>query len=80
MQSVVVVYKTNSWHSYASRDLIGIASDMHKAIQICKSQAKKEACKISKEQLFNLKNIKQTQGYSGEGEMLLEVVQVNTLV
>lgn len=79
MESVITVYKTDAMHSYASRDLIGIATDYAKALTICREQAKKERCKIEEDQVFNLMQIKQTQGYGGEGEFVLERLDLNTL-
>lgn len=75
-----LVYKTDAWHSYASRDLIGVCSSHKVAVKICKEQAKKEGYKISKQELFNLNNIKQTQGYKGEGEFDFEEVETNILL
>ena len=46
---------------------------------ICQEQAKKDK-EISEEQLWNLSTLKQTQGYSGEGEFQFEEVQLNTLL
>jgi hypothetical protein len=60
-----IVYKTDTWHSYNSRDIIGVATTLSNVYKICKAQAKKEGVKLDREQLFNLSNIKQTQGYSG---------------
>ena len=80
MKTIYIVYKTDSWHSYASRDIIGVATDFNIAIDICKQQAKKEHAKIKEDQLWNLQNIKQTQGYSGEGEFQIESVETNILL
>lgn len=80
MERIYIVYKTDTWHSYNSRDVIGIADTIDSAIDICKQQAKKEHEKITKDQLFNLNNIKQTQGYSGSGEFQFEELQINTLI
>jgi hypothetical protein len=77
--SVFAVYKTDNWHSYASRDLIGIATTFNNAIRLCKQQAKKEHTLIEEDQLFNLRNIKQTQGYIGEGEFHFEELPTNQL-
>jgi len=77
---IYLVYKTDSVHSYASRDIIGVADHEAHVIHICQLQAKRDNEEISKEQLFNLRNIKQTQGYSGEGEFHFEGVQENTLL
>ena len=46
MKNVYIVYKTDAYHSYASRDVIGIATELIIAIDICKQQAKKEHCKM----------------------------------
>lgn len=80
MDSVFIVYKTDNWHSYASRDTIGIATSPFAAIEICEEQAKKENKKIDKDQLFNLSNLKQTQGYSGDGEFQFEEITLNKLL
>ncbi len=72
MKTIFIIYKTDSHHSYASRDTIGLAETKERAISICKEQAKKEGERLSKDQLFNLNNISQTQGYSGEGEFALK--------
>lgn len=79
MKEVFIVYKTDPWHSYASRDLLGVGTSKNHAIKLCKEQASKEGERISSDQLFNLNNINQTQGYSGEGEFVIEPVTVNTL-
>ena len=80
MKNMFVVYKTDSWHSYASREIIGVTTTVKNAVTICKKQAYKENLFINKEQEFNLYNIKQTQGYNGEGEFHFEEVPVNTLI
>ena len=80
MEEVVIVYKTDNWHSFASRDLIGVASNLLCATQLCEEQAEKEGEKISADDLYNLTFIHQTQGYKGEGEFYLEVVEVNKLL
>ncbi len=75
-----LIYKTDSHHSYNSRDIIGLATTPAMAIKICKLQAIKEGEKISKTELFNLSNISQTQGYSGEGEFQFEEIKTNILL
>lgn len=80
MNSVYLVYKTDRQHTYASRDLIGIATTKAISVRICKEQAKKEGESITEEQLFNLNNIKQTQGYSGSGEFQFEELSTNILL
>jgi hypothetical protein len=86
MKQVYIIYKTDTHHSYNSRDIIGISFDEHEeiakitAIEICQGQAEKEGEEINMEQLFNLNNIKQTQGYSGEGEFQYESIAINKLL
>ena len=80
MKKVIIVYKTDAWHSYASRDIIGIATDKVIAIDICKQQAKKESTSIDQQEVWNLNHINQTQGYSGEGEFQLEEINTNSLL
>jgi hypothetical protein len=80
MDQILVVYKTDTHHSYASRDIIGLATTFNKGILLCHAQASKEGSKIGKEQLHNLTHLKQTQGYKGPGEFQMEWLNVNTLL
>lgn len=80
MTSVFIVYKTDSWHSYASRDLLGASEDLAGAIALVKKQVKKENQKLSDDDKHNLAHIKQTQGYDGEGEFDIEEVTLNKLL
>ena len=75
-----LVYLTDTHHSYHSRDMIGCCTSLEKAIKICKKKAKKLGRKINEEQLWNLFNLKQTQGYSGDYEFAIEEVEINTLL
>jgi hypothetical protein len=76
---IYLIYKTDNWHSYGSRDLIGIAVNRN-PIDIIKEQVKKEGEKLSKDDEYNLANIKQTQGYEGEGEFQYEEAETDTLL
>ena len=80
MQSIFLVYKTDSNHSYASRDIIGVATTKNHAITLCIEQAQKEGFTLDSDQLFNIKNIEQTQGYEGEGEFHYEQMETDTLL
>lgn len=80
MESVIIVYKTDAWHSYASRDILGVVTCIAEAIAICNLQAQKEGEIISADEMFNLENIEQTQGYEGEGEFYIEEIQTNVLL
>ena len=74
-----LVYKTNAWHNYDSRVVIGLATSKEIAIEICTKYAENEFQTITEEQVFNLSNISQTQGYSGEGELEYEEIITDIL-
>lgn len=80
MDKVYLVYKTDAHHSYASRDIIGIATTKGTACVLCHQQAKKEGGVINKTESWNLEHLSQTQGYSGEGEFQYEEVRTNVLL
>jgi len=80
MKKAFIVYKTDVWHSYASRDLIGVCTTLLQAIKIVKAQAKKEGEKLSKYTLQFLSEKLQTQDYEGKGEFDIEEIEVNTLL
>lgn len=72
-----IVYKTDAWHSYNSRDLIGVCTSIDKAFDLCQQQAKKEGCVVTKDEW--VKN--QSQGYEGEGEFYVEKINnINQLL
>jgi hypothetical protein len=80
MDKVFLVYKTDNRHSYASRDLLGVCDNWAYVKPIINAQASKEGEKISQDDAFNIINIKQTQGYEGEGEFFIEEVNTNVLL
>jgi hypothetical protein len=80
MHEIFNVYTTDIWHSYASRDTIAIATSLETAIKLCKKHAKESGRKISKDQVFNLRNILQTQGHNDEMEYQIEEMDVDTLL
>lgn len=75
----LIIYKTDNYHSYASRDILGICVEGG-YIDIIKQQIEKEGEKLSEDDEYNLANIKQTQGYSGEGEFVLEWFETDELL
>jgi len=80
MNSIFLIYKTDVHHSYASRDLIGVGTTKRMAIKLCREQAKKEHQTFSEDDLYNLENISQTQGYEGGGEFHFEEVNVGVIL
>lgn len=75
-----LLYKTDAQHSYASRDLLAICTTIENIMIAIKQQVKKEGEKLSNDDVYNLLNIKQTQGYNGSGEFDYEKVSINTLL
>ena len=73
-----LVFKTDNWHTHASKDLIGICSGKEVVEEVVAECAKKENGKVSDDDWFNLFNINQTQGYEGEGEFVVEEVETDT--
>ena len=80
MSQIFVVYKTDTWHSYASRNIIGICTTKANVMRVIKQKVKKEGAKLGTYQLFNLQNYKQTQGYAGDGEFQYELFDKNVLL
>lgn len=79
MNSLFLVYKTDNQHSYASRDVIGVASSKQEAINLVIMQATKEHARVNKNDLHNLNNLQQTQGYKGDGEFSFESIELDVL-
>ena len=73
------IYKTDVNHSYASRDLIGVAVHLT-PLELIQQQVKKEDETLDEDQVFNIGNIGQTQGYSGEGEFDTEEIEIDILL
>ena len=76
---VFAVFKTDNWHSHASKDLIGIAVDGN-PLRIIEQQVAKEGEELSDDDYFNIANLKQTQNYEGEGEFFVEPIEADTLI
>lgn len=72
-----LVYHTDNQHSYASRDVIAVCASFKKAITLCNHHAIKTGYPILSQDVWNLNNLKQTQGYHGEYD--IEEVTINTL-
>jgi len=73
------IFKTDNQHSHASKDLIGLAENKEIAIDLIREHAKKENEVLNTNDLFNLNNIEQTQGYKGSGEYSMRNEDLNTL-
>lgn len=77
---VYAIYKTDVHHSYASRDMIAIATDKGKAIVLIEKQVVKDGDTITPDQVFNLQNYKQTQGHEGDNEFQFEEIKTDVLL
>jgi hypothetical protein len=81
MQHVILVFRTDMWHSYESRDLIGVCTDRVKAFEVIKQAVEEEGIPpLSEEQIDLLNRLGQTQDYHGKGEFYTEIYDINTLL
>lgn len=79
MKKVFIVILCDNWHSQASQQIASVCDSLEIAIKHIKTLAKEENCKISKDDLYNLQHIKQTQGYEGTGEFLIKEMEINKI-
>lgn len=80
MKEVFLVYKTDTWHSYNSRDLIGVGTTKEAALKICKQKAREDGYTLRGWNLQFLTEKNQTQGYDGPGEFVIEPADTNKLL
>jgi hypothetical protein len=60
--------------------LIGASADLQGAIALCRMKAEKEGESFDSNQEYSINNIKQTQGYSGEGEFYIDQINLDELI
>jgi len=81
MQEVILVYRTDVWHTYKSRDLIGVCTDRDNALEVIIQAVEEEGIPpLSEEQIDLLNRLGQTQDYHGEGEFQTEQYELNTIL
>lgn len=73
-----ILYQTDAWLSYSSRDLIGVCTTKEKALILARRQAKRSGKKLTEDEIANLTDIMQTQGR--DINYSIEKVPVNTLL
>ena len=74
---MIKVCTTNCWHEESSEECIGYAINRYIALRIIKRHIRKNKIpKLNKDDLYNLNNINQTQGYEEGIEFTLETVEV----
>ncbi len=69
---IFLLFKTDVWHTHDSKELIAIGTTLEGAINLAVFHAKVSGDELTQEQLGLLRTIKQTQGYCGEGEYLIQ--------
>ncbi|MFT3946170.1 MAG: hypothetical protein QM763_04275 [Agriterribacter sp.] len=75
-----ILYRTDVWHTYKSRDLIAVCTTQKHLIKICKTIAQNDNTKLSEDDMYCLNYLKQTQGYTGTGELVYEEIKQNTIL
>lgn len=79
MRKTCLVYETDSWHSYSSRDVIGVCTTLRNCMKVIRKHIKEnDREKLSDDDKWNLENIKQTQGR--ETNYFIEEVEKNVLL
>jgi hypothetical protein len=80
---IYLIYITDNWHSHNSKELIAISTSngQQGPITLIKKYiSKNKFDKISKDDMYNLVNILQTQNYTEDFEFIIEEVETNTLL
>lgn len=74
---VFITYRTDDWHSIASREMIGIYSTKRKAIQAIKKDAKMQDEELEDDDIYMLNNYNQTQSRNAGNEYEIEQITLN---
>ena len=79
MKKLYIVYETDAWLSFASRDLIGVCTTFANCMKVIRKNIREwKQDRLSDEDKWNLENIRQTQGR--ERKFFIEEVEKNTLL
>lgn len=74
---VFITYRTDDWHSIASREMIGIYSTKRKAMQAIKKDAKIQDEELEDDDIYMLNNYNQTQSRNAGNEYEIEQITLN---
>ena len=74
---VFITYRTDDWHSIASREMIGIYSTKRKAMQAIKKDAKMQDEELEDDDICMLNNYNQTQSRNAGNEYEIEQITLN---
>ena len=77
---ITIIYKTDNQHSFKSRDVIGVSRNIDELTSLICQQVNKEGGSLYLEQWELLANTNQTQGYKGDGEFVVEEIEIGTLI
>ena len=77
-QRVWAVFATDAWHTHASLEFLGVAANIHSAIDCINAEQKNRGAKsISKEQVELIYRIRQTQSDDHiDGEYLIQATRI----
>lgn len=79
MRKTYLVYSTDAWHSYSSREIIGVCTTFANCMKVIRADIRKHGCdKLSEDNKYELEHYKQTQGR--ETNYLIEEVEKNVLL
>lgn len=73
-----LLFQTDAWLSYSSRDLIGVCTTKEKALILARRHAKRNGEKLNDDERANLIKLMQTQGRDTNYQ--IEKVHINTLL
>ena len=74
-----ILFSCDNHHTWGSTEVVAVCSNLNNAIKLAKQYAKKQGNKLSEDDLYMLRYKLQTQGYSGDGELMIEFFNQNEL-
>ena len=79
MRNTYLIYSTDAWHSYTSRDIIGVGTSIPNCMKVIRAHIRKYGCdKLTEDNKFELEHYRQTQGRSTN--YFIEVIKKNVLL
>lgn len=75
-----ILYSVDAWHNNSSKEILSVCTSMAGAVSIAATIARDDGESLNSEQERLLLSISQTQGYSGEGEFLIEEALSDTIL
>jgi hypothetical protein len=72
--NIFLAYTTDDWHTEFSKSLIGAAANINTAIELCRGAV--DNIRLNEEDIQQLIDMRQTQGYRGNGEFIIEETEL----